>query len=88
MFQNRVTSYVKSDNIIMKSKKKQKMVGRPGDHFPDMLSSISRMQGREGMCDLVFLCRGGRVTAHRAFLTGLSPLLTKMFDISRQFQVD
>merc|ERR1719471_484811 len=38
------------------------------------------------MCDLVFLCRGGRVTAHKAFLTGLSPLLTKMFDISRQFQ--
>ena len=67
------------------------MVGSPGDHFPDMLSSISRMQGiisRESMCDLVFLCRGGRVTAHRAFLTGLSPLLTKMFDISRQFQVD
>jgi len=66
--------------------KKDKKVGSPSDHFPSLLTNLSTLQSRDKFTDVVFLCRGGRVGAHRAYLGGLSPLLTKLFAISREFQ--
>ena len=67
--------------------KKDRKVGDPGDHFPKLLTNLSSLQSKERFCEVVFLCRGGQVSAHKAMMGPLSPLLSKLFEISRQFQV-
>ena len=67
--------------------KKDRRVGDPGDHFPKLMTNLSSLQSKERFCDVVFLCRGGQVSAHKAMMGPLSPLLSKLFEISRQFQV-
>ena len=65
---------------------KKKRLGSPGDHFPNMLSNLSKLQTRDKFTDVVFHCDGGSVGAHKAFLGPLSPLLSNMFEISTRFQ--
>ena len=65
---------------------KKKVVGSPGDHFPSLLSNLSKLQTRDKFTDVVFHCEGGSVGAHKAFLGPLSPLLTNMFEISARVQ--
>ena len=65
---------------------KKKRVGSPGDHFPSLLSNLSKLQTRDKFTDVVFHCDGGSVGAHKAFLGPLSPLLSSMFEISTSFQ--
>ena len=66
---------------------KKKRLGSPEDHFPNMLSYLSKLQTRDKFTDVVFHCDGGSVRAHKAFLGPLSPLLSNMFEISTHFQV-
>ena len=65
---------------------KKKRVGSPGDHFPSLLSNLSKLQTRDKFTDVVFHCDGGSVGAHKAFLGPLSPLLSSMFELSTRFQ--
>ena len=48
--------------------KKDRKVGDPGDHIPKLLTNLSSLQSRDRFCDVVFLCRGGQVTAHKAMV--------------------
>ena len=66
---------------------KKKRLGSPEDHFPNMLSNLSKLQTRDKFTDVVFHCNGGSVGAHKAFLGPLSPLLSNMSKISTRFQV-
>ena len=65
---------------------KKKVVGSPKDHFPILLSNLSKLQTRDKFTDVVFHCDGGSVGAHKAFLGPLSPLLRDMFEISARVQ--
>ena len=60
--------------------KKEKRVGSPSDHLPRLLSGLRQLQTRDKFTDVVFHCQGGSVSAHKAFLGRLSPLLTNMFE--------
>ena len=71
---------------MVNKKDRKTKVGTPSDHFPSLLTNLSSLQSRDKFTDVVFLCRGGRVSAHRAFLSSLSPLLSSLFDISSRFQ--
>jgi len=71
---------------MVNKKDRKTKVGTPDDHFPSLLTNLSSLQSRDKFTDVVFLCRGGRISAHRAFLSSLSPLLTSLFDISSRFQ--
>ena len=66
--------------------KKERKVGTPGDHFPSLLTNLSSLQSRDKFTDVIFLCRGGRVSGHRALLGTLSPLLAALFEASARFQ--
>ena len=66
--------------------KKVKKVGAPDNHFPTLLTNLGSLQSREKFTDVVFLCRGGRVSAHRAMLAPISPLLDSMFNIASKIQ--
>jgi len=62
--------------------KGEKHLGSPPEHMQTLLNNISILQNSDKFIDVIFLCSGGQVPAHRAMLTPLSPLLKELFEVS------